>query len=73
MKCADIVFTDDLAQVPAVNESNCFNSTGLSLKAGRFIADGEAGAAASGAAAMVARHSGILSLLSGLIVFAYWF
>ncbi|KAK0654806.1 hypothetical protein B0T16DRAFT_395703 [Cercophora newfieldiana] len=68
--CADIIFTDDLAQVPAVNETNCFNSSGLSLKPAKFIADGDAAAAGSGAAAMM-QNSGLLSAAFGLMVFAY--
>ncbi|EON98829.1 hypothetical protein UCRPA7_5652 [Phaeoacremonium minimum UCRPA7] len=30
--CADIVFTDDLSQVPSVNETNCFNSTSIKVE-----------------------------------------
>jgi hypothetical protein len=69
-QCADIIFTDDKALVPAVNETNCFNSTGISLKPAKFIADGEAAAAGSGAASVTA-NSGVLSVALGLMMFAY--
>jgi len=70
-QCADIIFTDDKAEVPAVNETNCFNSTGLSLKDGKFVPNGEASAAGSGAAGVAAHHLGVFSATAGLLTLLY--
>ncbi|KAK0625870.1 hypothetical protein B0T14DRAFT_422901 [Immersiella caudata] len=66
--CADIIFTDDAALIPAVNETNCFNSSGISLKPAGFHAHE---AAVSGATTAVTQLSGVLSMGMGLLVFGY--
>ena len=41
-KCADIIFTDDLNEVPVLDRNNCFNSTDIEAYHVKVVRDTEA-------------------------------